>query len=342
MVTFPIRRTSGGQSPGAVEMYLDSLKAFADSLKEIQSTLDFHMGARDWCYLLESYGLSKGDFDWGQEQIKKARMAGFIAPGFILEEEGHVVEEQYDIDRSPEYYFQTELEKYEEAETTFRDSWMEYRWVSFWKDQDVYIQLSVEKTGLKSLFRNICDKYRIPMCNTRGWGSMEQRAVMAEDFKKKEEEGKTPVLLVCGDFDPAGLCITDTTKQRFEEYKTFTGWDPVNLIVDRFGLNYDFIMENGLSWIDGLTTGSGQDMGNEKHRFWRDNVYDVQSYVEKYGKKKCEANAVIAQPELGRQLLVDAIEKYVGEGAYDDFLEKVYQGREEVRALIEEGIQAGE
>ncbi|GAJ16813.1 unnamed protein product, partial [marine sediment metagenome] len=49
-----------------------------------------------------------------------------------------------------------------------------------------YLQLLVEKVDLKSLFRSICNKYRIPMANLRGWGSLEQKAVIAKNFELAE------------------------------------------------------------------------------------------------------------------------------------------------------------
>lgn len=66
------RRKVGGQSPAAVAEYerrRDEFCAFILRLSEEQASDSGHDGIpqaaspHGWCYLLEPYGLSKGDFD---------------------------------------------------------------------------------------------------------------------------------------------------------------------------------------------------------------------------------------------------------------------------------------
>jgi hypothetical protein len=296
------------------------------------------MGARGWCYALEPYGLPKGEFDWAQKEIQKCRLKGFLKPGFILEEEGHMVEEQKDIDQSVESYVNEQYEDWQNAGEYFEQSWCYYNGVDFWDMQNYYIQLLVEKADLKSLFRKICNQYKIPMANLRGWGSMEQKAVMAGNFQEAEERGKTPVLLACGDFDPAGLCISDVLKKQFEEYELFTGWNPEGLIVKRIGLDYDFIQNNSLTWVNNLLSGSGKDMSNPNHEFYKKNTYHIQEYIAKYGMRKCEANAIVIVPELGRKMLKDSIDSFIGENAYKDYEAIIYERKLEAKKQIEEMI----
>jgi len=319
------------------------LRVFAEDMRALQDTLDFHMSARGWCYHFENLGhLRKSDFNWAQEQINEARLQGLLRPGFILEEEGHEVEEEYDFDIEPEDHFGTALDTYEGAEETFRDSWMEFDEVSFWDDQECFIQLLVEKSDLKSLFRVICEKYHINMANLRGWGSYEQKAVMARMFRTMERKGKTPVLFECGDHDPPGLAIANTLRDHFKNYELFTGWDPKNLVVDRIGLTYEFIQENGLSWIDGLVTASDQDLADPKHKMYKANTYNIQGYIEEYGARKVEANALVVVPDEGRQMLEDAILGYVGDNAYEVWQEKIVGKRGEIRELIESHMKSGD
>ena len=335
-VHLPIRLPKGGGSKALQAEWLASLKDFADDLIAVQATLDFHMGSRDWCYALEPCGLDKGDFDWGEEQIKKARLRGFLRPGFILEEDGHKVSPAHDFEESPEEFVDQAYSDYQNAREIFAGSSSTYRWVSFWEDKDCYLQVLVEKAGLKSLFQDVCDMYRIPIANMRGSGSMEQKATMAANFQRMEQEGKRPVLLVCGDHDPPGLNISDVLLDHFRKYALFSGWEPENLQVDRIGLNYEFIEENDLTWIDGLGTGSGKDLADPNHYHYKRNIFDIQGYIEKYGARKCEANAIIVKPALGRGMLEDAIKRYVGEDALDLYQEKVAERREEIDDLIQE------
>ena len=128
-------------------------------------------------------------------------------------------------------------------------------------------------------------------------------------FKFWEERGKTPVLLYCGDFDPGGVLMSDTLMSTMMEMELAVGWDPSNVIIDRFGLNLDFIEDNNLSWIDNLITGSGMSLDDVRHAD-HDKPY-VQKWLRDIGVRKVEANALVVNPEAGRGLFLKAITKYV-------------------------------
>ncbi|GAH42827.1 unnamed protein product, partial [marine sediment metagenome] len=216
-IRLPIRKKRGGQKTGIDEKYINSLRVFAEDLKEAQRGIDFSMSARGWCYLMEQYDLKKGDFTLGQKWIRECRVHGFLEPGFVLEDESHEVEGQKDESLSVEDFVEGQYNMLQEAGDYYRDSWQLYDGVSFWEDKDCYLQLLVEKVDLKSLFRNLCNRYKIPMANLHGWGSLEQKAVMARNFWIAENRGKRPVLLACGDFDPPGLEISNALEGDFEE-----------------------------------------------------------------------------------------------------------------------------
>jgi hypothetical protein len=98
-----------------------------------------------------------------------------------------------------------------------------------------------------------------------------------------------------------------------EELSDAVGWSPTDLVVDRFGLNLDFIEANGLSWIDNLETSSGGRLDDPRHADHRKPY--VQSYLAQFGARKLEANALVVRPTEGRELCRQAILKYVPEYA---------------------------
>ena len=132
-------------------------------------------------------------------------------------------------------------------------------------------------------------------------------------FAEHAAKGRQSVLLYCGDFDPAGLLISKSLRDNMKELEGAVNFElaqdripDINIddvIIDRFGLNYDFINDNDLSWIDGLATGSGKrldDIGHKDHK-----KQYVQDYLKNYcpdwvppidarragiGARKCEAN----------------------------------------------------
>ena len=76
-------------------------------------------------------------------------------------------------------------------------------------------------------------------------------------FAHWESRGKKCVLLHCGDHDPGGLHISEFLHSNFADLGRAVRWWPNNLVIDRFGLNADFIRRHRLTWIDNLITGSG-------------------------------------------------------------------------------------
>ena len=142
------------------------------------------------------------------------------------------------------------------------------------------------------------------------------------------------MLTYCGDHDCDGLRISDFLRKNLEDIRDIhwedgtEGYDPRDLIIERFGLNYDFIIKNKLVWIDNLITGSGKNLASPTHK----NFYMpyVQDYIKKYGVRKCEANAILIAKEAGRKLCRDAIEKYIGH----DSLERFEERRQEIRNIV--------
>jgi len=338
-IRLPIKRKRGGQGKKAKEKYKESLRVFAENMKEIQKGLDFHMGSRGWCYAMEPFGLKKSDFDFGQECINECRRRGFLKLGFILEDESHIVEQQPDLIESVEDFVEGQYNMWQNAGDYYTESWQLYDGISFWKGKNYYIQLLVEKVDLKSLFARICKQYKIPIANLHGSGSIEQKAVMAYNFQYHENEGRQPILFACGDFDPPGLEIRAVLKDWFVKYIGFTGWDPQNLIVDPIGLTYRFIQKNNLTWIDNLESSGEKDLDDPTGKVWKDNRFNIQKYVAKYGVKKCESNAIVVVPKLGRKMLQDAIDKWLGKDVYKDYLSDLKTGRSRTKELIEEKLE---
>ena len=114
-------------------------------------------------------------------------------------------------------------------------------------------------------------------------------------------------------------------------------WYPDEIEIVRFGLNYDFIEENNLSWINNLETSSGARLDSPRHKDHRKPY--VQNYLAKYGARKVEANALVTRPDAGRQLMSDTLEKYIDEDASDEFDYRMSSLREELEEHIVEMMQ---
>ena len=336
MITFPKRRRGRPTAP-AEARYQEELDAFCAAILEINSTLDFKVSSRGWCYLLEEHGLGKGDFDAVQKLINDCRKSGDLPLDIFAVDEGRKADHIEFIDADdPEAEAEAIVDHVE-------DAYLNYHPFSFWEDKVFYLEMMVEKIDLKTLFGPICSHFKIPLANAKGWSDINGRAAMMARFERWEHRGKQCVLLYCGDHDPGGLNISEFLGSNLADLSDAVEWDPVNLIIDRFGLNFDFIEENNLTWIENLETSSGDRLDSPRHP---DHYKPyVQSYLEQYGAKKVEANALVVRSEAGRELCRQAILKYVNDDAPQGYQDRLgsHQDdvRDEVHRLLEERWGSG-
>jgi hypothetical protein len=328
-LVFP-RRPRGRPTPATNERYERDLAAFCTAILEIKSTLDFRVSSRGWCYILEEHGLGKGDFDAAQRVINEGRKTGLLPIDICAEDETRLSTAWEDVtDENPEEFADAWVET---LETAHKD----YTPISFWDHQNYYIEMLVEKIDLKTLFSPICGQFHVRIANARGWSDINSRAAMMRRFRDWEDKSKQCVLLYCGDHDPAGLSISDNLMTLFEEMKDHPDidWDPSRLIIDRFGLNADFIDANNLTWIDGLETGAGGDLADPRHHDHKKPY--VQTYLNRFGARKVEANALVVRPAQGRDLCHEAIIQYIDGGGIEAWRIDLETAREEVRRAIAE------
>jgi hypothetical protein len=280
---------------GRGDKRLKQLADFSKSLVQFVNEVGFKISARGWCYQIEGEGLiDKSQFDRVENLINECRKNGMLPVDFVATEE---------------------VEASLKCENYYTPDW--------WENEDYYIQMVVEKIDVKSLFEPICKEYHIPIATSKGWSSILQRGVYARRFKRAEEKGLKCVLLYCGDFDPDGLRISEFLRKNLEDIANIrwmnreTGYNPSSLIIKRFGLEYDFIEENNLTWVDNLITGSKKNLANPNHPNF--NMPYVQEYLATIGERKCEANSMLKRKDEARDLCRDAIEEYLGEDALGRF-----------------------
>jgi hypothetical protein len=208
--------------------------------------------------------------------------------------------------------------------------------ISFWDYLDVYIEVATEKLSLRNLFEPVCREFHVPITNLKGWSDLNARAAMMRRFAYWAARGTKCVLLLCGDHDPGGLQITETMRKNLEDLSRAVGWSPENLVIIRFGLNAPFIDRHGLTWIDNLETSSGGRLDDPKHPDHKKQY--VQDYIEQFGVRKCEANALVVVPEVGRQLCRDAILRHIPAAAVERYEHRLNALRQQLRDALRERI----
>jgi hypothetical protein len=308
-------------------VYLERLQHFASEILAIDSqrTNRMKFSSRGWCYVLEGLGkIHKGEFSACQKAINDCRKKGYLPIDFVAEDQDvtrrfrgiHVAS-----DPSIEL-----LELKQNVEEILGD--LPSRITDYWTNEKYYVMMCVEKGDILLLFEPICKEYHIPIVSSKGWSPILLRSRIANLSKKAEENGLTPVLLLFYDHDPAGLKITDTFRKNLEDCEGGTGWNPDKLIVERFGLNYEDIEKHGLTWIENLKTGSGRES--------RDH-----SYIQRFGVKKCESNALFKNDEAlkaGEQICRNAIEKYYGSDARERFKHKEEPAKQKLKEVYDSPV----
>lgn len=322
------RRTAAEQASHAA-----ALERFYATIREIQSRLDFQVSARGWCYLMENSGaITKAEFDRVEALLNDARKSGALPLDICAVDSARSFDCLECLDTG-------DLAEYLKEITGMIERYFDYyQPFSFWDDKPVYLEMLVEKIDLKSLFEPICEKISVPIANAKGWPDIHVRAAMMRRFKKHEADGRQCVLLYCGDHDPAGLQIATSYRAMFADIQA-VGWQPDNLIIDRFGINADFIADHRLTWIDNLITGSGKDLADPRHSD-HSKPY-VQDYLRRLGARKVEANALVVAPKAARALCSAVIEKHLGvgiEAAIIEFESRLEFPRREVRRMFAESL----
>lgn len=317
-----------------VKMTEKQLSKFVDFINEISGRIGFKVSSRGWGYILEQHGIiTKDQFDKVEDVINRCRKRGLLPVDFVAEEKARQFEEIHNPDtNSLPSHIQSWLSAAMNCDNHFEPDW--------WEDEEYYIQMVVEKIDLVTLFQPLCGSYHIPIANSKGWSSILQRAEYCRRFQEAEDKGLKCVLLYCGDHDPDGLRISDTIRKNLEDIANIEwsdgtpGYNPENLIIERFGLDFDFIQDNNLTWIDNLITGSGKNLASPGHPNYK--LPYLQQYLKEVGIRKCEANSIVVIPEMGRELCQQAIERYLGKDSLGRFRAKKRAVKSKIDDILED------
>jgi hypothetical protein len=212
------RRKAGNQSNRAEALYNLQIDRFCERMREIDSTIDFKVGSRGWCYILEEHGLRKGDFKAAQKLITNLRKTGKLPLDICAEDQARATIglESLDDDDAED-----EADSWIQHLRTVHESYLP---ISFWDDKDVYLEVGVEKLDLRNLFESVCEEFRVPLTNFKGWSDLNSRGAMMKRFARHEAAGRQCVLLLCGDHDPGGLHITKTMRKNLYDLSGAIGW----------------------------------------------------------------------------------------------------------------------
>ena len=126
-------------------------------------------------------------------------------------------------------YFNYQKEVYENAESKFKESGSNYS-LPKWHLQPVYVEVFCEKSALTGVFEPICRKNSVVYGAARGQPSITwlYEASNRIDERLESHHVESAVVVVYSDFDPSGLSIFETIRER---------------LTRTFGVNVDVIQK---------------------------------------------------------------------------------------------------
>lgn len=201
-----------------------------------------------------------------------------------------------DLDRSmigKTDFYPTDIEsRLDEAKTQVR-LWMTIYHKNRWENQDVYPEVFIEKKALQGVFSSVCQRWNVALGACKGYPSLTFLYEASLRIKDAVYEGKQPVILYFGDYDPSGEDIPRAIQENLEKL----GAPEVE--VRRIAL-----MENQV--IDWHLPPAPVKVGDSRSATWG-------------GLGQVELDAV--EPKKLQALCESAIEDVFDAGRYDDLME---------------------
>jgi len=107
-----------------------------------------------------------------------------------------------------------EIEKAKES----IQAWMNYYFRNRWENQPYYPEVFIEKKALQGVFQPVCLDLGVGLGACKGYPSLTFLNDAAKRFQIAEENGKMPIILYFGDYDPSGEDIPRSIGENLSKF----------------------------------------------------------------------------------------------------------------------------
>lgn len=114
--------------------------------------------------------------------------------------------------------------------------WMNNYFKNRWENQPYYPEIFIEKKALQGVFKEVCSDWDIALGACKGYPSLTFLYESSKRFKRAESEGKKPIILYFGDYDPSGEDIPRSIEENLERFG-------VSVEIRRIALMEDQVIE---------------------------------------------------------------------------------------------------
>jgi hypothetical protein len=184
--------------------------------------------------------------------------------------------------------------------------WMKNYRKNRWENQPYYPEIFIEKKALQGVFERTCDEWNIALGACKGYPSLTFLHEAYLRFQDAADNGKTPIIIYFGDYDPSGEDIPRSIQENIARFG-------VDIEVRRIALMEHQVIEMNLPPAPAKS-------GDSRTAKWN-------------GLGQVELDAV--RPEILMEMLTDAIEAIFDPYLYEDLLETESKERTEYRKELQ-------
>ena len=186
---------------------------------------------------------------------------------------------------------------------------------NIWATQDNYIEIWTEKDALRGVITPITHKYDIPLLIVRGQLSRTAVYEAHKRFLDAAEQGKNCHLFYFGDFDPSGIGIYNSLKNRTLKFQN--GLLDEDIKIDHVALSESQIEKYSLPYVK-----ANREDPNYKN------------FILNYSDMAVELDAL--PPNVLMQLVEDAIVKHIDPKKWEDAKIQETQEQAELEHIMNE------
>jgi hypothetical protein len=322
--------------------YAMEARGFADTLrqKSYSAALQRHMDDPEENPHPDNVPESEWRWRFAYRFVKKAvrdgRRAGYIDPHLIVDTSRSAANQSWDGYESAEDFVDRRIRG---AEQQYRED--------FWKEQDAYVEVWLEKQSLASVFAPICEEWNVRLEPLKGDWSDSKVYQAAQRLIPPLREAKDVRILYFGDYNPSGYHAPVSVLERMQYYgmtlhRPFPDSEHRAYYDAEYGLPAE--MEGGGTFgVDriAMTTEiieqfdlpeNPNPSGTDKDEKLREHF---QQYVSDGRDVNIELDALKEyQRDLLEALIEEGIKQYVDEEAKERVNERVERERERIRQAI--------
>ena len=189
--------------------------------------------------------------------------------------------------------------------------WMRSYSKNRWENQPYYPEILIEKKALEGVFAKPCAKWNVAVGACKGYPSLTFLYELSERLRDAQSEGKQPIILYFGDYDPSGEDIPRSIGENLQKFGVY------GVEIRRIALMEQQVIEWKLPPAPAKETDS------------RTANWD--------GLGQVELDAV--KPEKLIAMLNDAINEIFDQELYDELLERESDEREQFQAELKRYVE---